>query len=310
MSHPTLKQIRFFVAAVDWGSLSRAAAHLNVAQPALSQQIAQLEASLRTELLTRTARGVQPTEAGDRFYRHARTILRQVEGAVADVTGPAAVTGRVAIGLPTSVATILAHPLLSAILRGFPGIRPELFESLSGYLHELIARNRLELAILYRDRSGPGLTVRPVLREELFLVTKAGASGASTITMREVSRLPLVMPSPTHTLRTMIEAAFAQEGLALTVIADVDSLPTMRKAAASGLAATILPVSALAGIDDAQRPAMLRIVEPAISRPIGLCWAADQPFVGPTAVVADLAVAEMRRLVQDGAWGGAILAEP
>lgn len=309
MSTPTLKQIRFFVAAVDWGSLSRAASHLNVAQPALSQQISQLEASLKNELLSRTARGVHPTEAGDRFYRHARTILRQVEGAVADLTGPVKVIGRVAIGLPTSVATILAHPLLSAILHQYPGIRPELFESLSGYLHELIARHRLELAILFRDRSSPGLTVQPILREELFLVTKAGSSTASSVTMREVSHLPLVMPSPTHTLRTMIEAAFAQEGLALNVIADVDSLPTMRKVAASGLAATILPVSALSGIDEAQRPAMIRIVEPAISRPLGLCYAADQPFVGPTALVANLMVAEMRRLVESGAWGGAVLAE-
>ncbi|SFV14943.1 LysR family transcriptional regulator, nitrogen assimilation regulatory protein [Methylobacterium sp. 174MFSha1.1] len=310
MSTPTLKQIRFFVAAVDWGSLSRAAAHLNVAQPALSQQIAQLEATLRSELFVRTARGVRPTEAGQRFYRHARTILRQVDGAVADLTGPGPVIGRVAIGLPTSVSTILAHPLLSTILRDYPGIRPELFESLSGYLHELIAQSRLELAILYRDRSAPGLTVQPILREELFLVTKAGAATPATITMREVARLPLVMPSPTHTLRTMVEAAFAREGLSLTVIADVDSLPTMRRIAASGLAAAILPISGLSGLDEAQRPAMIRIVEPTITRPLGLCHAADQPLTGPAALVADLMVAEVRRLVESGAWGNAVLAEP
>ncbi|KMO36381.1 hypothetical protein VQ02_15590 [Methylobacterium variabile] len=309
MSSPTLKQIRFFVAAVDWGSLSRAAAHLNVAQPALSQQIAQLEATLRNELLSRTARGVRPTEAGQRFYRHARTILRQVDGAVSDLTGPGEVIGRVAIGLPTSVATILAHPLLSTILRDYPGIRPELFESLSGYLHELIAQRRLELAILYRDRSGPGLTVQPILREELFLVTKTGTP-SGTITMREVSRLPLILPSATHTLRTMVEAAFAREGLALNVIADVDSLPTMRKMAAAGLAAAILPISGLSGIDEAERPAMLRIVAPTITRPLGLCYAADQPLAGPAALVADLMVAEVRRLVECGAWGNAVLIEP
>src|SRR4051812_13306104 len=111
----SLKQARFFVAAVDWGSLSRAAAHLNVAQPALSQQISRLEANLKTELLVRMARGVRTTEPGDRYYRHARTILRQVEGAIADVMETVPIAGRVAIGLPTSVATILAHPLLKTI---------------------------------------------------------------------------------------------------------------------------------------------------------------------------------------------------
>ncbi|KMO13637.1 LysR substrate-binding domain-containing protein [Methylobacterium platani] len=307
MSTPTLKQIRFFVAAVDRGSLSRAAAHLNVAQPALSQQIAQLEATLRNPLLGRTARGVHPTEAGQRFYRHARTILRQVDGAVADLTGPGPVIGRVAIGLPTSVSTILAYPLLGRILRDYPGIRPELFESLSGYLHELIARRRLELALLYRDRAEPGLTVQPILREELFLVTKAGADLPAVITMREVAALPLVMPSPTHTLRTMVEAAFDREGLALTVIADVDSLPTMRRIAASGLAAAILPISGLSGLDEDARPGMIRIVAPTITRPLALCYAADQPLSGPAALVADLMVGEVRRLVEDGAWGNAIL---
>lgn len=307
---PTFKQIRFFVAAVEWGSLSRAASHLNVAQPALSQQIAQLEIGLKNELFHRTARGVHPTEAGDRFYRHARAILRQVEGAVADLTGPGSVIGRVAIGLPTSVATILAFPLLHSILKNYPGIRPEFFESLSGYLHELVVRHRLELAILYRNKSSQGVTARPVLREDLYVLMKDGSTSASTMTMREVSDLPLVMPSPTHTLRTMVEAAFAQEGLTLNVIADVDSLPTMRKVAASGLAATILPVSSLAGFDDARRPVAVRIVEPTISRTLALCSAANQPFVGPSALVADLTVAEMRRLVESGEWGGAVLVDP
>ncbi|WP_298954315.1 LysR substrate-binding domain-containing protein [uncultured Methylobacterium sp.] len=307
---PTLKQIRFFVAAVDWGSLSRAASHLNVAQPALSQQIAGLEAVLKAELLGRTPRGVHPTEAGERFYRHARTILRQVEGAVADLSGPSAVSGRVAVGLPTSAATILAHPLLAALLGRYPGIRPELFESLSGYLHELVVRHRLDLAILYRDRAGPGLTVRPVLREDLFLVTRAELGLDDTVTMREVAGLPLVMPSPTHSLRTTVEAAFAQQGLDLRVIADVDSLPTMRKAAASGLAGTILPMSGLSGLAEADRPAIRRIVAPCITRPLGLCHASDLPLVGAIAVVADLVVAEMRRLVETGAWTGAVLVQP
>lgn len=307
---PTLKQIRFFVAAVDWGSLSRAASHLNVAQPALSQQIAQLEDGLGGELLSRTARGVHPTEAGDRFYRHARAILRQVESAVADITGPAHIIGRVAIGLPTSVATVLSFPLLSSILQQFPGIRPEFFESLSGYLHELVVRHRLELAILYKNKSSQGLMARPVLHEDLYLVAKNGSLSGSTISMKDVSNIPLVLPSPTHTLRTMVEAAFAQEGRTLNVIADVDSLPTMRKVAASGLAATILPISSLSGFDEAQRPVAARIVEPTISRTLALCSAANQPFVGPTSLVADLTISEMRRLVKSGAWGGAALIDP
>ncbi|MBM0205290.1 hypothetical protein JNW90_21295, partial [Micromonospora sp. STR1s_5] len=108
----------------------------------------------------------------------------------------------------------------------------------------MIARHRLELAILFRDKSTPGIDVQPIVREELFLATAAGSIAGTTITMREVARLPLVLPSSTHTLRSLIDASFAELGIDLTVVADVDSLPTMRRAAASGLAATILPMSA------------------------------------------------------------------
>ena len=68
--------------------------------------------------------------------------------------------------------------------------------------------------------------------------------------------------------------------------------------------------AAEAGIDEAERPAMLRIVAPTITRPLGLCYAADQPLAGPAALVADLMVAEVRRLVECGAWGNAVLIEP
>jgi LysR family nitrogen assimilation transcriptional regulator len=310
VTNVTLKQIRFFVAAVDWGSLSRAASLLNVAQTAFSHQIAQLEAGLETQLLTRTARGVHTTEAGDRFYRHARTILRQMEAAVTDATGKATITGSVAIGLPTSVATTLALPLLAAILKRHPGIRPEFFESLSGYLHELTARHRLDLTFLFRDTAAPGLIIEPLLYESLFLVAKAGSIGAQSISMQEASRLPLVLPSPTHTLRSLVDESFARIGLPLDVIADIDSLPTMRKAAAAGLAATILPMSALTGVSELGQLTAVKLTDPGIVRAVSLCRASDHPVTGPSIATAELIRDEVRRLVREGVWAGATLHQP
>lgn len=310
MAAVSLKQMRFFVASVDWGSVSKAASHMNVAQPALSQQIGLLERSLKAELLIRTARGVTPTDAGERFYRHARAILRQVEGAVADLAGGDVVSGQVSVGLPTSVATILALPLLTAIIRDFPGIRPELFESFSGYLHELTARNRLDLAVLFREGDAPGVSVEPVVREDLFFVSRKGAVSGEEITMREASRMPLVLPSRTNTLRSLVDSSFSTLGLALDVIADVDSLPTMRKAAAAGLSSTILPMSALTGCSETAELSTLRLTEPGISRPISLCRAIDPPAGAPALAVAGLMSAEMRRLVKDQLWLGASLVNP
>jgi LysR family nitrogen assimilation transcriptional regulator len=74
-----LRHLCYFVKIVDAGSISRAATTIHVAQPALSQQIAELEEQLGLALLQRSARGVRPTKAGEVLYREAVSILKQVE---------------------------------------------------------------------------------------------------------------------------------------------------------------------------------------------------------------------------------------
>ncbi len=73
------RQLRYFCKIVECGSFSRAAATIHVAQPALSQQIAELEAQMGIELLQRSARGVRPTRSGELLYREASVILRQLD---------------------------------------------------------------------------------------------------------------------------------------------------------------------------------------------------------------------------------------
>src|ERR1700733_3028243 len=73
------RQLFYFVKIVEAGSFSQAARTIHVAQPALSQQIAELEASLGVPLLQRSARGVRPTVAGERLYEEASSILRKLE---------------------------------------------------------------------------------------------------------------------------------------------------------------------------------------------------------------------------------------
>jgi LysR family nitrogen assimilation transcriptional regulator len=73
------RQLRYFCKIVECGSFSRAAATIHVAQPALSQQIAELEAQIGVELLQRSARGVRATRAGEVLYREALGILRRMD---------------------------------------------------------------------------------------------------------------------------------------------------------------------------------------------------------------------------------------
>src|SRR5712692_7737144 len=103
-----LRQLRYFVAIVDAGSVSRAALVLHIAQPAMSQQLAHLEREIGTKLLRRSVRGVAPTDAGKAVYRHAQTLLKLAAETANVARGAGAgASGRVRIGLPSSIAMIL-----------------------------------------------------------------------------------------------------------------------------------------------------------------------------------------------------------
>src|SRR5215469_4456997 len=99
------RQLRYFVKIVEAGSLSRAASIVHVAQPALSQQVAELEERLGVALLQRSARGVRPTAAGEILYKEAAAILHQLDqlpGVVRSSTGEP--EGTVNLGFVSSLA--------------------------------------------------------------------------------------------------------------------------------------------------------------------------------------------------------------
>jgi LysR family transcriptional regulator, nitrogen assimilation regulatory protein len=136
------RHLRYFVQIVDSQSLSGASRVLGVAQPALSQQIAQLEAQLGLMLLTRSVRGVQATKSGEAFYNQAKSLLRQL----ADIPTIIAAAdeeeaGTVSIGLPASIASVIGDSLIVRL-----GCRLKLANSRAA-----ISRSSLRL----RDSSSP-----------------------------------------------------------------------------------------------------------------------------------------------------------
>src|ERR1700750_3034933 len=107
------RHLYYFVKIVEAGSFSQAARTIHVAQPALSQQIAELEASLGISLLQKSARGVRPTAAGQRFYEEASSILRRYEDLSGLVrSGMGEVAGLVSLGMPASLSTTLVGPFI------------------------------------------------------------------------------------------------------------------------------------------------------------------------------------------------------
>ncbi len=260
-----LRQLEYFVRVAELGSFTRAAAALGVAQPALSRQIRLLEVELRQNLLTRHGRGAQPTEAGLLLLEHGRGILHQVahtRDELARLRG--GLSGRVSLGLPPSVARVLAVPLMQAFRTEWPQARLAISEGLSTGMLESLVSGRLDVAVLYNATPLAEVEIAPLAREELLLVERAGAATTTasaatpapdptpaSATLDELSRLPLVIPSRPNAIRMHVEATLASAGLAPDVAMEVDGVPAILDLVAGGGGCAVLSRHA---VDSAPHP--------------------------------------------------------
>ena len=294
-----LKRLRYFAKVVDVGSLTQAADLLHVAQPALSQQIVTLEAEVRQQLLVRTKRGVTPTEAGRRLYRHAQVILRQCDQAMLDMSAEAAgVAGPVSVGLaPGTAASMLGLPLIRALRTRHPGIVLYLNENYGTVLSELIMNGRMDLAVLYGNRDVHGLSFMPLLQEELFLVNRA--AGGGPVPLAELAETELFLPRPYNVVRKLVDENFLRAGMTPRVIAEVESPITLRAVVADGLGATILPASMARDMAGNSAIGVRRIVSPVIQAPLTLCESDHLPLSEPAQAVKAILTELARGLVAD-----------
>ena len=246
-----LKQIEYFVRVAELGSFTRAAVVLNIAQPALSRQVRLLEVELRQNLLVRNGRGAIPTEAGKVLLEHGRGILHQVERAreeLGRVRG--ALAGRVAIGLPTSVARVMTVPLTRAFRNELPEVRLSISEGLSGAILGGLNSGHLDLVVLYNAQPSRETDVAHLLDEDLVLV-RARPPGLlevpppGPIALSEVAQLPLVIPTRPNAIRMHVESEMAQIGCTPQVALEIDGVSAILDLVADGAGCAVLSRNAL-----------------------------------------------------------------
>jgi LysR family nitrogen assimilation transcriptional regulator len=247
-----LKQLEYFVRVAELGSFTRASIALDIAQPALSRQVRLLEVELRQNLLVRNGRGATPTEAGKLLLEHARGILHQVERAreeLGRVRG--ALAGRVAIGLPPSLARVLTVPLTRAFRQQMPDAQLSISEGLSVTMQEWLVNGRLDIAVLYNAQPATGIEATPLVDEDLMLVQPRPPGlpedpPPPPITLQEVARLPLVIPSRPNAIRMHVEAEMAAIGCRPTIALEIDGVSAILDLVADGTGNAILSRNAVA----------------------------------------------------------------
>ena len=306
-----LRQLRYFVAIVDHGSLSRAALVLHVAQPALTQQLRQLEEELGAQLLHRSAHGVLSTDAGKIFYEHAQAILKQVADARSAVTQSATrPSGSVTLGLPHSISGALALPLLTAARATYPEITLQLTEEITGNLIEQLKSGRLNLAVLFDDGQLNSFATTPLVEEDLVYVCRAGSAwvpDSPAITLGAALASTLILPARQHGVRPLIEQVAASAGLALANIIEMNSIAILKSALLADMGATLLPLAPLRAEIDSGALLAMPVHSPAIRRQVTLCASRNIPLTNAAAVIGRLVREVTAALCTDGEWPGARL---
>ena len=295
-----LKQLEYFVRVAELGSFTRAAIALDIAQPALSRQVRLLEVELRQNLLTRNGRGAVPTEAGKLMLAHGRGILHQVERAreeLGRVRGSLA--GRVAIGLPTSLARVLTVPLTRAFRQHLPQASLSISEGLSIALQESLVNGRLDIAVLYNAKLSAETEIFPLLEEDLLLVQARPPGlqedpGPGPISLRAVSLLPLIIPSRPNAIRMHVEAEMANIGCSPLIALEIDGVPAILDLVEDGAGCALLSRNAVANSVRPSAFSVQTIQEPALRTKISLATSS----LRPTTLTQQSTLALIRQIIE------------
>lgn len=278
-----LKQLEYFVRVAELGSFTRAAVALAVAQPALSRQVRLLEVELNQSLLVRNGRGATPTEAGKLLLAHGRGILHQVERAreeLGRVRGSLA--GRVAVGLPPTLARVLTVPLTRAFRQQLPDARLSISEGLSAVMQEWLLNGRLDIAVLYNAQPAAGIELVPLIEEDLLLVQARPPGLAEDpppmpIALRDVAHLPLVIPNRPNAIRMHVEAEMAGIGCRPLVVLEIDGVSAILDLVADGAGCALLPRNAVTSSIRPSAFTMRPICQPALRTRLSLVTSSVRP---------------------------------
>ena len=169
-----LTPLRYFLAIAEAGHMTRAAETLGVTQPALSAMLKKLEREIGAELLHRTGRGVELTEAGSVFLDHAREAVRRADQAVLDVREMVGLErGSIRLGGGATATTYLLPPAVSAFRREHPHLRFYIREAGSSAVADAVRSGELDLGIVTLPLDVPAaadLLSIPLVRDELRLI--------------------------------------------------------------------------------------------------------------------------------------------
>ena len=308
-----IKQLKYFIAIAEEGSLSAASARLHVAQPSLSHHVINVERELGVTLIKRSSRGVVLTESGQTLLKHAREICASMDLCLDRVRQCGGrPKGEVSFGMPGSVSTVLSVPLTETVLVEQPQIKLRVIEAMSSFIRAWLEDQTIDLAFLYEVNELKHCEVSKLMSENLYFFAAPdnwpfSKPPGTPVELSEVQQLDLILPSIQHGLRQTLERHARTLSKGLNVIIEMDSLAQIKELVVRGSGYTILAPAAANDRVHRGELLMSRIVEPVISRPVYLVRNQVKPMTDACGAVERTTLDVVEDLVRRKIW---LVAEP
>lgn len=300
-----LHQLDYFIHIAEAGSLSKAALQLQLSHSMLSRRIQDLEMCLGIRLFHRTGRGMKLTEYGQQLLPRAQQIVLEAARFSEEANALRGnLSGTVSIGLPGSVATLIAGPIFQAVSRQCPGVFIRFVEVLSSEAEELIASGRIDIGLFYARQANTNKGESALAKVNYYLVGHAGdrLTAGSSVTQAQVARCALVLPSHPNAVRVMIEEAYAKQKSVIYIPCEVNSLSALKEVVAGGTGYTISTYEAISGDVVAGRLQAALITDPPLTRFLIMTVGPKHSLTIASRAVANIIQSLTTKLVAEGHW--------
>jgi DNA-binding transcriptional LysR family regulator len=290
-----LHHLRLFKSVVEHGGFTRAAAALNLSQPAISKSLKELEDGLQLTLIDRSARSVRLTEAGRLLYERARELfgVEQVaERELRELRGLK--RGLLRIGASTTIATYFLPPVLGRFHLRHPRVRIRAASANTRTILRLLLESKIDVALVEGPVSHPRVDVVPWREDELVVIAHPEDRFArrASVAVQELAERQFLVREPGSGTRDVSEAALARHGVRLRNIMRVGGTEVMKQAVAAGLGLAVVSRAAAADQIALGRLAVVRVEELELRRTLTLLRLRDR-------VVPSAAAREMELLLSE-----------
>ena len=271
-------QLRAFAEVISLGSFSAAAERLNLTQPAISQQVRQLELRLSLKLIERVGRKARPTAAGAELLTHVAAIDASMAAALDAMARHATgALGRVRIGTGATACIHLLPPMLRELRRRLPTLDIAVSTGNTAQVLKLIEENALDIGLVTLPARGRNLVATPVLDDEFVAIASPEAAALPPrVTAASLMERPIVLYVPGAHTRRIVDQWCARQGVSLKPVMELGSVEAIKELVGAGLGYYgVLPRMAVSNARK-RNGLVIRSLTPRLSRKLALVLRRDK----------------------------------